>query len=145
MEKGIIEIVNRQVLDGNENDEMKLFTVGEFEHTPKKTILKYYENMGHREKETEAVITFTEDMTVLLRKGSYGSMMIFQEGRQCRAKYHTPYGSLDLKVMTLKIDKDFSDHEGVAEIKYFLYMDKTPQIRNCITIKYKKDPIDENK
>lgn len=146
MEKGIIEVINHQSLyNEGEEDEIKLFTVGEYEYTPEKTTLKYIENMGsNAENKTEAILIFENSEAVLMRSGEFNSMMVFKEGHEYRNDYNTPYGVLDFNVLAKRIECNFSEEEGSAEIEYILSGEGMPDISNCIMIKYKKDSQNEN-
>lgn len=98
----------RLTLTGRQRDE-----TGQENVTELSAEAEYYEKNGSRYilyKEngadtgcTQSIIKLKDGLLELTRKGSVNTHMVFEEGREHMADYNTPFGALQLGIVTMDI------------------------------------------
>ena len=59
----------------------------------------------------------------MVRKGTIASVMVFEKGQNHVTTYNTPYGSMDMKVITNLLEVTEQKNHLHAHVKYILEMD----------------------
>ena len=65
----------------------------------------------------------------------YGSEMVFEKGKRFQSKYQTPYGNLDMEVLTNDVVNNLSEEGyGDIDIDYHVSLGGMAEGRNCLKI-----------
>ena len=59
----------------------------------------------------------------LMRTGEVCSQMVFEEGRRHHSVYSTPYGNLEIGIVTSRLENTISPQGGRLEIEYSMEID----------------------
>lgn len=114
--KYIISISSKQTID--KDDVIEVVTPGEFYKENNKYYAIYDETEISGMEGTKTTLEISENKVALIREGSTNARMDFEEENQCVTLYNTPYGVLELKINTNKIDIDVNDDGGAVFINY---------------------------
>ena len=106
----------------NEEDEaMRLTTFGTLSGSPGKWKLRYSERQADSGEKHDIVMTMDGDVVTVARKGTFGSDLVFQQGRRYEGSYRTPYGNLAMGIFPTQVDYQVSDEgEGAVSLRYQL-------------------------
>lgn len=139
MDKILINVKTNSFIDG-ENDIAELITEGEMYDTPQSIYLKYKESEVTGLAGSDTTIKIGQDQVTILRKGSVNSQMIFVEGQTRFSHYETPYGPLNMKIYTFKLNKEVDRQQGIVnlDMKYQLSINDGQEIINTISLNSKK-------
>ncbi|MGL5649050.1 MAG: DUF1934 domain-containing protein [Clostridium sp.] len=117
MEKNaIIKIISNATM---ENDELiEVLTQGKYklEDNIYKAVYSETELSGMKGTETSLVIE--DDIVTLERVGSTSTKMVFKKNEITVALYNTPYGMLELEILTKNLEKEVNENGGNVLIEY---------------------------
>ncbi len=128
--EGVIGVKKKQVLltvtgiaanRDEEDDAMRLTTVGTLSGRPDKWMLRYTESQPDTNEKHHITMTLGDGVVTMKRGGSYGTNMVFKKGNRFQSSYKTPYGTFDLGIFPTVVDYSVDDGgEGVVSLRYQL-------------------------
>lgn len=114
--EAVITIVsNASISDG---DKIEVISPGEFEIKKDLYRIKYEETELSGMEGTTTILTIKNDEVMLERIGTTETKMIFTEKDPTVSLYNTPYGMLELTIVTEKVDINIDENGGKLIICY---------------------------
>lgn len=114
----ILTISGLHETDGESDGAVETMTPGQYFLKNGKHYILFEELMEGVEGEIKSTIKIAQDQVELTRKGGTATRMVFKEGQEHLALYHTPMGPLSLSVYTERIRSDIGENEIHVEIDY---------------------------
>lgn len=136
-EYATIHIVNSQRLEGavkktEFNSDCEFYKGNNIYHIT----YKEPSNLGTGEAR---VFLKIQGMSVSMRRmGEFKCIMEYEEGKTKDALYETPYGSIDIKISTSRIENEISENGGSLKMRYSL-ITGGENIENEILFEIKKE------
>jgi uncharacterized beta-barrel protein YwiB (DUF1934 family) len=118
MKNVLITIRGTQLNPGGESDSLELTTEGEYVWNNDSAAFSYMESALTGLEGTRTTFLVRQDSVTLSRAGTVTSRMVFEEGKNHRFLYETPYGSATLGLETESIRTDLGSSGGELEIRY---------------------------
>ncbi len=107
----------------NEEDEaMRLTTFGTLSGSPKQWKLRYTERQADSDEKHDITMTMGEGVVTVMRKGAFGSDLVFQKGHRYEGSYRTPYGDLAMGIFPTQVDYKVDD-DGAGEVSLRYQLD----------------------
>ncbi len=116
--KAIISISSNQ--EENNDDSIEVVTPGEFYKEENEYCAVYNETEISGMEGTTTTLKISPSRISLLREGTTSAKMDFEENNPCVTLYNTPYGMLELKIDTQKLNIDIDDKGGEVFINYHM-------------------------
>ena len=106
---------------GEEDDAMRLTTVGTLSGSRNKWKLKYEERQSDSDEKHQITMTLDDGIVTMRRDGAYGTNMVFQKGRRYESSYRTPFGTFDMGIFPSRVDYYVNEGgRGEISLKYQL-------------------------
>lgn len=133
--KAIISISSSQIND--KEDAIEVVTPGEFYKRDDKYYAIYDETEISGMEGTTTTLKISPNKLLLERVGTTSASMEFQEKNEHITLYNTPYGVLELKINTNKLDVNVNEKGGEVFINYNMSISGQPSQNTELTIKIK--------
>ncbi|WP_026487043.1 DUF1934 domain-containing protein [Caldanaerobius polysaccharolyticus] len=104
-------------------DTIELITEGNFYKKGNNYYIHYDESQLSGMEGTSTTIKIEPEKVVMFRHGNNGARMVFEEDKKHVAEYSTPYGEMDINVISKKLRVDFTDTSGELYVEYLLDVD----------------------
>ena len=118
MKNVLITINGSRQYTGGEDDSIELVTDGEYAWGRNGAVFSYMESALTGLEGTKTTFLVRQNSVTMNRTGTLTSRMIFEEGKNNRFLYETPYGSATMGVETHTIRSALDEHGGELEIEY---------------------------
>ena len=115
--KAIISVTSKQLGD---SDEIRVVTPGTFYAKDDVFYAEYAETELSGMEGTTTTLKIKPNRFSLIRQGSTNTEMEFDKKEKSISMYNTPYGTLELKIETKKLDVVVDEEGGDINIKYML-------------------------
>ncbi len=136
MKKIMLKIIGKQLNKDGEQEVVELITEGKYYQKGESTYLIYKEtNLSGIEGCTTS-LKVTEDTIHMKRFGSASSEIHFQKGKRFNTHYNTPYGNVEMEVVTKKIENALNKScaSGFLNIEYDISLSGLTEGRNKLNI-----------
>lgn len=107
---------------GEEDDAMRLITVGTLSGAQNKWKLRYEESQADSSEKHCITMTMDDGVVTMKRDGVYGTNMVFQKGRRFESSYQTPFGTFDMGIFPTHVNYKV-DEAGQGEISLRYQLD----------------------
>ena len=108
---------------------------GTYEYTKEKAVITYtHIDTQAEDSYTTKIILDSTGMT-MIKEGNFSSQMKFAPGLKYAGSYSTPYGNLNINVMTDYIDAYIDEDGGMIKLAYVLEMGNMVNSFNELCIK----------
>lgn len=114
----IISIFSRQQSADGPAERIEQRVEGRLEQEGEAWILSYREAPGSGLGESRTTLRVEGEAVTLTRTGETAARMIFRTGQAHRSVYQTPYGALELAVLTHRLSGALTARGGRLEIDY---------------------------
>jgi len=132
--KAIISVLSKQLGD---DDEIEVLTPGLFYTKDNSYFAEYDETSISGMEGTTTTLKIKPDKFSLIRIGSTNAEMDFDKKIKSISMYNTPYGTLELKIETKKLDVSINENGGDVLIKYLLSVEGQEPMDTTLKIKIK--------
>jgi uncharacterized beta-barrel protein YwiB (DUF1934 family) len=133
-----IKIVGKQVYDDREEDQLEFITDGKLYQRGDAIYMVYEETELSGLEGYKTTLKLTADSLKMKRigKAGMGSELFFQKDRRFSSTYNTPYGPVDMEVLTRSVENRLDPKTllGAIEISYDISMDGVSEGKNRIEI-----------
>lgn len=133
-----LKIVGKQWIGDEEQDQMEFVTDGKVYLKDGSIYLLYDESEVSGMPGCKTTVKITDNSVKMKRIGNagFGADLYFEEGKRFCSVYKTPYGPMDVEVVTRMIDDrmDREELSGSIDIKYEISLQGMAEGRNRITI-----------
>jgi uncharacterized beta-barrel protein YwiB (DUF1934 family) len=115
--RAIISVTSKQQGD---NEEIQVVTPGTFYSKDDVFYAEYAETQISGMEGTTTTMKIKPNSFSLIREGSTSTEMEFDKKEKSVSMYNTPFGTLEMKIETKKLDVDVDEDGGEIYIKYLL-------------------------
>ena len=134
----MLKITGKQFSGDISEDQMEFITEGKLYEKGDSTYLIYDESEFSGFPGCKTTLKLTGDCIRMKRIGSevgFGMEFIFEKGKRFYSKYHTPYGNLDMEVLTNDVVNNLTE-EGFGDINidYHVSLNGMAEGRNRLKI-----------
>lgn len=136
MSKKAIITVNSYVLN-DEEDLIGVVTPGSFYEMEDGFKVEYKETKLSGMEGTKTTIIIRSNSFDLIREGTTETIMEFKNNHRTVSLYKTPYGVMDLKIDTKKLDININKDGGTISTMYILEIGGQPALKTNLTIDVK--------
>ena len=136
MNKRAIITVDSAVLN-EEEDLISVVTPGGFYQIEDGFKAEYNETKISGMEGTKTTIIIKSNSFELIREGSTETKMEFQNNKRTVALYKTPYGVMDVKIDTKKLNININEDGGTINTMYILEIGGQPALKTNLTIEIK--------
>ena len=119
-ENAIIELVNRQS-SGELSDKIEFVSDCGFYLKNGCFYITYKEHSDMGMDNSRVIIKLDGDIVTMRRMGEYRTVMVYKTGEVTDFNYHTPFGQLNIKIRTQRIESRFCESGGTLELEYLLF------------------------
>ena len=120
-----------------EEDTISVVTPGDFCETEYGYKVQYDETKISGMEGTKTTILIRKDSFDLIREGTTETKMEFENNKRTVALYKTPYGVLDVKINTKKLDINIKEDGGTINTMYILEIGDQTALKTNLTIDIK--------
>ena len=137
-EKALIKVVGRQRF-GRDVDKIELTTIGTFEETPDKYVLRYNEEQEPPSPAIKTTLSISKDeKTVsLMREGEHGSLLIIERSKRNLCNYATEFGDILMGIYGKNIDCECEERKGSFNFDYDIDINGAISSQNEVEVTYK--------
>jgi len=122
MKKITMKITGFQSAEGQQDDKMEFVTEGDLYEKNGAMYLIYEESEISGMPGFKTRLKITDGTVKMKRIGSgrgTGTEMVFERGRKYQSFYHTPYGPIDMEIITNSLESSMTaEGEGEVSIDY---------------------------
>ena len=142
----MLKITGRQFEGDEPHDKMEFVTEGKMYERGGATYLVYDESEFSGFPGCKTSLKLNGNHVRMKRIGSdleTGTVMEFESGKRFTSKYDTPYGIMDMEILTDRLDNNLSeDGTGNIDIDYHVSLDGAFEGRNELKIEV-SEPVPE--
>ncbi len=136
MDKKAIITVDSTVLN-EEEDMIGVVTPGDFYKIEDGFKAEYNETEISGMEGTKTTIIIRKNSFDLIREGTTETKMEFENNKRTVSLYKTPYGVLDVKIDTKKLDININEEGGTINATYLLVIGDQTTLKTKLTIDIK--------
>lgn len=137
MEKDIIVSV-KGLSDPEDEDSQVVETTspGTYYCKNNKEYIVYTEYMDQKDgtHPTRSTIRLEKDQVILSRSGDVAGQMVFSLGRNHLVYYDTPFGMMEIRILTKKMEKNRDEHWIDLKIEYEMAINDQPRGKQSVEI-----------
>ena len=133
-----LKIVGKQCFDNKEEDQMEFITDGQLYVRDDSVYVIYDESEVSGMVGCKTTLKVKGDSVKMRRVGEigFGTELYFEEGKRLSSTYNTPYGPMDIEVLTSRVENNLNMEElkGNIDIEYNVSLEGMAEGRNRLTI-----------
>lgn len=136
MKNIMLKIIGKQLSKEGEQEVIELITEGTFYRKGQTTYLVYKETELSGIEGCITTLKVTEDKINMKRYGTMKSEIKFEKGKRFNTLYNTPYGNIEMEILTKKIENTLSrsDAAGSLDIEYDISLQGVAEGKNKLNI-----------
>jgi len=115
---------------------MVLHTTGYYIITPAGGSLSYFESTGEEGLGGYTDVRLMGDVVLVERSGPFASTMHFEKNRLYTFDYHTPYGNMQMSIITRAVRYELDETGGSVYLDYLMNVGGQTCTRNVINITF---------
>lgn len=136
MNKKAIITVSSAILN-EEEDVIEVVTPGDFYEIEDGFKVEYNETKISGMEGTKTTIIIKDNSFDLIREGTTETKMEFENNKKTVSLYKTPYGVMDIKIDTKKLNININEDGGIINTMYILEIGDQPALKTNLTIDIK--------
>lgn len=133
-----LKIVGKQCFEDKEEDQMEFITDGRLYVRDGSVYMVYDESEVSGMVGCKTTLKIKGDSVKMRRIGQIGfnTELYFEKGKRFNSTYNTPYGPMDVEVLTSRVDNnlDMEELRGNIDIEYNVSLQGLAEGRNRLTI-----------
>lgn len=140
MKEVLLEIIGTQRID-NQKDKVEMTTVGTFEESDSKYIIKYKEEQEPPSAPIDVCVTVSksENMVELTRSGAGQSCLIIERSKRNLCNYATDYGDILMGISGHSIDINNEEEKGSFYFSYDIDFNGAVASKNEVKMSYRNN------
>ncbi len=119
-ENARITLVSKRY-QGDESDEINLDTVGGYYERDGKFYITYSEHKDMGMGDSRVLLKVEPDTITMRRMGDFATIMVYKKNEITEFIYRVPFGELNLKIKTTKIENELTENGGKLRFCYDLF------------------------
>ncbi|MCG8482670.1 MAG: DUF1934 domain-containing protein [Clostridia bacterium] len=141
MKNIMLKIIGKQMGKGGEEEVIELITEGKYYRKGDTTYLVYQETELSGIEGCVTTLKITDDLIKMKRFGTASSEIQFEKGKRFNTHYNTPYGNVEMEVVTKRIENalNIQDVTGSLKIEYDISLQGLVEGKNKINIEIMKN------
>lgn len=120
-ENATITLVNRQS-GGSESDKIEFTSGGNFYQRDGAFFVTYKEHSEMGMGDSRVLLKVEDDRVTMRRMGEFRSVMNYEPGKTTEFIYRVPFGEMNIKLKTRRIENNLSENGGWVEFSYILFV-----------------------
>lgn len=133
-----LKIIGKQLVGGEQEEQMEFVTEGQLFEKSGATWIIYDESEFSGFPGCKTMLKLTGDTVRMKRVGKsvgYGTEIFFEKGKRFQSNYQTPYGAMEMEVLTKDIVNHLSEEGfGTINIDYHVNLNGIAEGRNLLKI-----------
>ena len=133
-----LKIIGKQCYDGKEEDQMEFITDGQLYVRDDSVYMIYDESEVSGMTGCKTTLKVKGDSVKMRRIGEIGfnTELYFEKGKRFSSTYDTPYGPMDIEVLTSRAENNLNMEElkGNIDIEYNVSLEGMAEGKNRLTI-----------
>ena len=133
-----LKIIGKQCYDGKEEDQMEFITDGQLYVRDDSVYMIYDESEVSGMTGCKTTLKVKGDSVKMRRIGEIGfnTEIYFEKGKRFSSTYDTPYGPMDIEVLTSRVENNLNMEElkGNIDIEYNVSLEGMAEGKNRLTI-----------
>ena len=138
MRDNTLKIIGKQCYDGKEEDQMEFITDGQLYVRDDSVYMIYDESEVSGMTGCKTTLKVKGDSVKMRRIGEIGfnTELYFEKGKRFSSTYDTPYGPMDIEVLTSRVENNLNMEElkGNIDIEYNVSLEGMAEGKNRLTI-----------
>ncbi|MGL5245636.1 MAG: DUF1934 domain-containing protein [Sarcina sp.] len=134
-QKAVISVSSIQM--NGSAEKVEVVSVGEFYQTEKGFEAIYEESEISGMEGTTTKLEIKDNVLILNREGTTTTKMEFKQNNEAVVLYNTPYGMLELKTLTKKVDIDMNNKGGKIDLEYLMIVPNQEPLNTNLSIDIK--------
>ena len=130
--KAIVTIKSNASEDSD--DLLEVVSVGEFNVVEDSFIVKYDETELSGMEGTKTTMIIKNDSFDLIREGTTETRMEFKKNKENVVLYKTPYGIINIKTYTKKLNINVNETGGTIEVTYMLILEEEQSVKTNLIV-----------
>ncbi|MBE6072184.1 MAG: DUF1934 domain-containing protein [Clostridium butyricum] len=130
--KAIVTIKSNTSEDSD--DLLEVVSVGEFNVVEDSFIVKYDETELSGMEGTKTTMIIKNDSFDLIREGTTETRMEFKKNKENVVLYKTPYGIINIKTYTKKLNINVNETGGTIEVTYMLILEEEQSVKTNLIV-----------
>lgn len=122
----------------DEKNKVELTTLGTYIKKDDKYYITYEGSELTGYQNTTTTLKIKDGCVSMIRFGTSGTQMVFEEDKTYTGFYETPYGNLSVGVTTTAMRVDIDDDGGEIDLDYLIEMNHTVPIHNGLHLTIRK-------
>ena len=120
MNKEVLISIKGLQYDVDEEDPVEVISVGDYYRRNGKHYLRYDEISEDHEGVSSCTMKFRDKQLDIIKLGPANVHMVFEEGVKTNTMYHTPFGEIQVGILTNQMEIKESEDEITVKIHYSL-------------------------
>lgn len=133
-----LKIIGKQCYDGKEEEQMEFITDGQLYVRDDSVYMIYDESEVSGMTGCKTTLKVKGDSVKMRRIGEIGfnTELYFEKGKRFSSTYDTPYGPMDIEVLTSRVENNLNMEElkGNIDIEYNVSLEGMAEGKNRLTI-----------
>ena len=117
-----IRIVSKRTQEGI-TDSFEFCVIGGFYEKNGAYYVEYKEQAETGLSDTHTFLKILQNCVTMRKMGDFKTAICYEEGKVTDFSYKTPFGNIDMKIKTTKIEDKLSQNGGTLRIFYTLFSD----------------------
>ena len=135
VKKAVISVISNANVE--DDDMIEVISPGTFEKVEEGYKAIYEEAEISGMEGTTTILTIQENQVILEREGTTSTKMIFNEDEDSISLYNTPYGMLEITIITNNLDIQMGEDGGKLDIEYEMSVYGQPSFNTKLSLNIK--------
>ena len=118
-------------------DTIEFMTTADFVKKNNKYYITFSDPESFETNDTKTTLKVENEKITLLRFGDSNAQFIFEQGREYKSHYETPYGAFSMAVFSEHVSIDMDDGGGDLAVLYDIYLNGLKTQTNNLKINLK--------
>lgn len=133
--KALISV--KSIQDEKTEESIEVVTPGDFYNKNEKYYVEYDETEISGMEGTKTIFEIDPSKFTLIRNGTTATKMEFKDKSENFVMYNTPYGMIEMKILTQELFIDVNDNGGDVKIKYDMVLPGEKPLNTTLSVNIK--------
>jgi Uncharacterized protein conserved in bacteria len=127
----------KSIQDEKNEDSIEVVTPGDFYNDSDKYYVEYDETEISGMEGTKTIFEINPKKFTLIRNGTTATKMEFEDKSENFVMYNTPYGMIEMKILTQELSINVNDNGGDVKIKYDMVLPGEKPLNTTLSVNIK--------
>lgn len=124
----------KSVQDEKNDESIEVVTPGDFYNDNEKYCVEYDETEISGMEGTKTIFEINPSKFTLIRNGTTATKMEFENKSESFVMYNTPYGMIEMKIVTQELSINVNDNGGDVKIKYDMMLPGEKPLNTMLSV-----------